>query len=304
MSVQAQPLAEPRPLLGVAWMLATGLCFVAVTAIVKHVGGRLPAPEAAFLRFVFGLILLSPVLLRLQRAEFDRGAWGLFAARGVVHTFGVMLWFYAMTSITLAEVTAMNYMNPLYVTVGAAFFLGETLHKRRLMAIGAALVGAFIILRPGFREILPGHIAMLGTAVFFAGSYLIAGRLAGRVKPSVVVAMMSVSVTIGLAPFAAAVWVAPTPEELAWLFATACFATLGHFTMTKAFAVAPMTVTQPVTFLQLVWSVLLGAVFFAEPVDGWVVLGGMIILAAVSFVTWREAVLKRRVTPVVNEPRF
>jgi len=60
-------------------------------------------------------------------------------------------------------------------------------------------------------------------------------------------------------------------------------------------------VTQPVTFLQLVWATALGAIVFAEPVDGWVVLGGLIILASVSFITWREAMVKRRaITPVVG----
>ena len=62
-----------------------------------------------------------------------------------------------------------------------------------------------------------------------------------------------------------------------------------------------MTVTQPVTFLQLVWSVLVGALFFAEPVDPWVVMGGAIIMGAVLFITWREAVLKRRVAPAGPE---
>jgi drug/metabolite transporter (DMT)-like permease len=285
-------------------MLVTGLNFVAVTAIVKHVGGRIPAAESAFLRFAMGLVFLLPVLVRLGGARFDRSTLILFTVRGAVHTFGVILWFFAMTNITLAEVTAMNYMNPLYVTVGAAFFLGETLHKRRLMAIAVALLGALIILRPGFRDLLPGHVAMLGAAVFFAGSYLIAGKLARQVKPTLIVAMMSITVTIGLAPFAVAVWVTPQLDELVWLFAVAGFATFGHFAMMKAFAAAPMTVTQPVTFLQLVWSVLLGALFFGEPVDGWVVLGGVLILSAVTFVTWREAVLKRRVTPVVNETKL
>jgi drug/metabolite transporter (DMT)-like permease len=285
-------------------MLVTGLNFVAVTAIVKHVGGRIPAAESAFLRFAMGLVFLLPVLVRLGGARFDRSTLILFTVRGAVHTFGVILWFFAMTNITLAEVTAMNYMNPLYVTVGAAFFLGETLHKRRLMAIAVALLGALIILRPGFRDLLPGHVAMLGAAVFFAGSYLIAGKLARQVKPTLIVAMMSITVTIGLTPFAVAVWVTPQLDELVWLFAVAGFATFGHFAMMKAFAAAPMTVTQPVTFLQLVWSVLLGALFFGEPVDGWVVLGGVLILSAVTFVTWREAVLKRRVTPVVNETKL
>ena len=74
----------------------------------------------------------------------------------------------------------------------------------------------------------------------------------------------------------------------------ACFATAGHYTMTLAFAAAPLTVTQPVTFLQLVWAVLLGALVFDEGFDGWVILGGTIIMAAVSFITWREAVARRR----------
>lgn len=285
-------------------MLVTGLNFVAVTAIVKHVGGRIPAAELAFLRYSLGLVFLIPILGRLFRVRFDREVLTLFAVRGAIHTLGVILWFFAMTNITLAEVTAINYLNPLFVTLGAVLVLGETLHKRRIIAIIAALVGALIILRPGFRDLEPGHFAMLATAVFFAGSYLITGRIMGRVTPLVVVAMLSLTVTIGLAPFAAAVWVTPQLDELAWMFAVAGFATLGHLTMTMAFNVAPMTVTQPVTFLQLVWSVLLGVLFFAEPVDGWVLFGGGVILSAVTFVTWREAVLKRRVTPVVNETKL
>jgi drug/metabolite transporter (DMT)-like permease len=59
--------------------------------------------------------------------------------------------------------------------------------------------------------------------------------------------------------------------------------------MTRAFACAPMTVTQPVTFLQLVWATALGWSVFGEAVDPWVILGGAIILAAVVFLTWRES---------------
>jgi len=54
----------------------------------------------------------------------------------------------------------------------------------------------------------------------------------------------------------------------------------------------------------LVWAVLLGAIVFGEPVDIWVVFGGVVILASVTFITWREAVMKRRpVTPVVHETK-
>ena len=69
----------------------------------------------------------------------------IFAFRGVVHTIAVTLWFYAMARIPIADVTAMNYLSPVYVTLGAALFLGETLAMRRLVAVLGALVGAMII---------------------------------------------------------------------------------------------------------------------------------------------------------------
>ena len=285
-------------------MFVTGLCFVAVTALVKNMGSRVPPAEAAFLRYLLGLVFLLPMLKDLREAHLTPRQWKLFGMRGMFHAGAVILWFYAMTRIPIAEVTAMNYLSPVYVTIGAAIFLGEKLAMRRIVAILIALFGAAIILRPGFREVSSGHLAMLVTAIVFAGSYLTAKIMAGEVKPTVVVAMLSIFVPIGLAPFAIAVWVTPSLNDLMLLFCVASFATAGHYTMTLAFAAAPVTVTQPITFLQLVWAVLLGAIVFGEPVDIWVVFGGIVILASVTFITWREAVMKRRpVTPVVHETK-
>lgn len=293
-----------NPLLGIFWMLVTGLCFVAVTAMVKYMGPRVPPAEAAFLRYLLGLVFLLPMLPAVRAARLTRRQWKLFTLRGAFHSVGVILWFYAMTRIPIAEVTAMNYLAPVYVTVGAALFLGEKLAARRIAAVLIALMGAAVILRPGFRAVEPGHVAMLVAAVVFAGSYLLAKIMADEVKPAVVVAMLSIFVTLGLAPFALADWVTPTLADLGLLFAVACFATAGHYTMTLAFASAPVTVTQPVTFLQLVWAVLLGVLVFAEPVDIWVLIGGGLILASVTFITWREAVLNRApVTPTTPETK-
>ena len=290
--------AHARPGWGVFWMVITGILFVGVTALVKTIGTRIPAAESAFLRYVMGLALLIPAIPAILRARISPRLWGVFCARGAVHTLGVALWFFAMARIPLADVTAMNYLSPIYVTLGAALFLGERLALRRLMAVVAALLGAVIILRPGLREVGPGHMAMLVTALTFGASYLLAKVATGRVQPVVVVTMLSLTVTIGLAPFALWNWVTPTWLELATLAAVAALATAGHFTMTLAFRAAPMAVTQPVTFLQLVWAVLLGALVFGEGVDLFVVLGGAVIFGSVSFITWREAVLKRRaITP-------
>jgi len=291
--------SQSRPTVGILWMLLTGALFVAVTATVKHVGSGMPAPESAFLRYALGLFFILPMLRPMWRAGLSRDAMLLFGARGLLHSLGVMLWFYAMTQIPLAEVTSMSYLTPVFVTIGAALFLGERLALRRLVAVGVALLGAVVILRPGVREVSSGHLAMLANGFLFSGSYLIAKTMADRVSPAVVVGWLSVTVTLGLAPFAWAVWIWPSMTQLAWLTLVAGFATAGHFTMTLALRAAPISVTQPVTFLQLVWAVMLGALVFGEPVDGWVIFGGLMILASISFITFREAMLKRRaLTPV------
>jgi drug/metabolite transporter (DMT)-like permease len=290
---------------GVLWMIFTGLLFVGVTALVKKLGTRIPAAESAFLRYVFGVLLLAPLFMQLSRVHFGKPIVGLFALRGFAHTFGVSLWFYAMARIPIADVTALNYLTPVYVTLGAALFLGERLALRRIVAVLAALIGAAIILRPGFRALEMGHLAMLVAAMFFSISYLSAKKLADEIEPALVVLVLSIAVSIGLFPMALAVWVTPTTWELAILFGVALLATLGHYTMTLALRAAPVMVTQPATFLQLVWAVLLGIVVFGEVFDIWVVVGGAVILASVSYMSWRETVIKRReVTPPSIATKF
>lgn len=283
-----------RPGRGIFWMVVTGLLFVSMTALVKAMGTRIPAPEAAFLRYALGLVFLLPMIPAMMRAPMTKRLWGIFVARGAVHTIGVSLWFFAMARIPLADVTAMGYLSPVFVTVGAALFLGERLALRRLLAVLAALVGALIVLRPGFRDIGPGHIALLINAVMFGTSYLLAKQATNAVSPAVVVGMLSLTVTIGLAPLALVDWIPPTMNEVLILFAVACVATAGHYTMMLAFQSAPLVMTQPATFLQLIWAVSMGALLFGEAVDPFVVLGGLVIVFAVSFISWREMVLKRR----------
>jgi drug/metabolite transporter (DMT)-like permease len=119
------------------------------------------------------------------------------------------------------------------------------------------------------------------------------------------VGILSVVVTLGLLPFAIWVWVPVSFAQVAWLAVVALAATSGHYCMTRAFAAAPISVTQPVVFLQLVWATMLGRFVFGERVDPYVLLGGAVIIGAVSYITWREAQLKRRaVTPGIGAAKL
>ena len=146
---------------GIGWMLITTVLFLGVTGIVRHVGSDLPNIEAAFLRYAFGVILILPMSSALWRTRIARRQWTLYGMRGALHAVGVMLWFYAMARIPIAEVTAIGYIAPIFVTIGAALFLGERMQWRRIGAVAAAFVGAIIILRPGFQELNNGQLALL-----------------------------------------------------------------------------------------------------------------------------------------------
>ncbi|OUD10377.1 EamA family transporter [Marivivens niveibacter] len=295
---------QSRPVQGVLWMLATGLCFVVVNGIVRYLGTALPAPQSAFIRFLWGFVFLLPVLAPVLKRGLSTEAWQRFTLRALLHTLAVSLWFYAMARISLAEVTAIGYLNPIVVTVGAALIFGEGFAWRRMMAISVAIIGALVVLRPGLRELSSGHFAQLGAALSFGASYLVAKTLTRYAPAGAVVAMLSAMVTIALAPLAIWLWEPVTLVQVLWLGGVAAFATAGHYCMTRAFAAAPMTVTQPVTFLQLVWASLMGWIVFHESIDPYVLLGGGMIIAAISYMTIREAQLRRRITPAPNQAKI
>ena len=290
---------------GIAWMVLTTFTFVFVTGIIRYLGSSLPAAESAFIRYAFGLIIMAPAIWKLAKRPPPKSLIKIGALRSLAHTGGVILWFYAMARIPIAEVTAIGYVTPIFVTIGAAIFLGERLRIRRVMGVLAGLIGAMIILRPGFNEISIGQLAQLSAAPLFATSYLMAKSLSGKASPQTIVAMLTVFCTLFLLPPALMDWQTPSSNELIWLFITAIGATLGHYSMTKALAAAPISVTQPITFLQLIWATALGILMFNEPIDPFVMLGGAIIVGAATFISYRESkVAKKQITPPASATKF
>jgi drug/metabolite transporter (DMT)-like permease len=276
------------------WMFLTGLCFVGVTVTVRYVGSGVPAAEAAFIRYLVGTLLLVPVFLQGYKRFHATGAVQMMLWRGIAHGFGVILWFYAMAHIPIAQVTALGYLTPVVVTVLAVMFLGEVVQMRRILAVVAGFIGVLIIVRPGFAEVSMGQIAQLATTPLFAISFILAKKLSDHVDPLLIVASLSLVCTLTLLPLALVNWVQPDLSEWLLLSLTAVLATLGHYTMTRAFMHAPIGALQPVSFLQLVWATLAGIVLFGEPVDQFVLLGGTILVGSAGYIAHRESVLARQ----------
>ena len=277
-------------------MVLTGVMFVGVTVAVRYLGTSMNPVQAGFIRYAFGLLMVLPLLSRAGVLSLHSKRIGFHALRGLAHGCGVMLWFFAMSRIPIAEVTALGFTAPVFTTLGAALFLRERLRSYRVIAMLAGFAGALLILRPGFREIDIGALAQVAAAPLFACSFLMAKSATRTESSTMIVVMLSVFCTLTLALPALAVWRTPTLEELELLFATAALATTGHYCMTRAFKAAEVSAVQPFTFLQLVWATLLGLMLFDEHPDLWIALGGALIVTAASWMAHREVQSQRRTT--------
>jgi len=277
-------------------MVLTTILFVGVTATVRYLEGEVPAPQAAFLRYAIGTLFLIPSLISLTKIKPDKPLLQKFILRGLVHSIGVTLWFYAMSVMPVAEVTAIGFLTYIFVSIGASIFLKEKLHRHRLAAILISFIGALIVLRPGFKIIESGQLGMLMATVVFTASYLIAKIVSKERSSSEIVAMLSIFTTIFLIPSAIYSWEPLSIKAFLILSFTALIATVGHITMTKAIKAAPMVVTQPILFLQLVWASMVGLFIFNEKFDPFVIIGGTIIMLCVCYVSYREHILGKKIT--------
>ena len=285
-----------QSIIGILWMVLTTILFVGVTATVRYLEGEVPAPQAAFLRYAIGTLFLIPSLISLTKIKPNKPLLQKFVLRGLVHSIGVTLWFYAMSVMPVAEVTAIGFLTYIFVSIGASIFLKEKLHRHRLAAILISFIGALIVLRPGFKIIESGQLGMLMATVVFTVSYLIAKIVSKERSSSEIVAMLSIFTTIFLIPSAIYSWEPLSIKAFLILSFTALIATVGHITMTKAIKAAPMVVTQPILFLQLVWASMVGLFIFNEKFDPFVILGGTIIMLCVCYVSYREHILGKKIT--------
>lgn len=292
--------AVPPNVQGMFWIALSGLIFSSFMALVRHVGATMDPIQTSFLRYGFGLLFLAPFFIKVRWPDVAAANWKLHTIRGLMHGTGVMLWFYAMSRIPLAEVTAIGFTNPVFATIGAVLFLGEKIRLPRIAAVVVGLFGALLIVRPGFAEVDPGAIAMLIAAPIFAASDLIAKLLTRNESGPAVVAYLSVFVTAVTFVPAMLVWQAPTAAEWMLTIAIAGLATLGHLAMMQGFKVGEISAVQSARFLQLLWSALIGYAMFAEAPGLYTWIGSGIIIASALFIAHRESKARRTGRPTVE----
>lgn len=272
------------------WMVVGGLCFSLLNTLARALSQQLDVYQAQFLRYLMGLLVMLPLVWRHGLAAYRPiNITGQFWC-GAVHTLGLLLWFTALPMIPLADMTAIGFTGPIFIMLGAAWFLGEPMRRDRWIAALIGFAGVLVVVLPKMTgEGGWYNLVMLASSPVFAASFLITKALTRYEKPGVIVLWQALTVTVLSLPMALPHWQAPNPEQWLGFVATGVLGTLGHYCLTRAFHIADISATQSLRFLDLVWASLLGWLVFADVPSPSTWAGALVILLATVWIARRES---------------
>jgi drug/metabolite transporter (DMT)-like permease len=286
---------------GMLWMAAGGFLFSILNTIVRSIAMQMDPFEVQFLRYLFGLIVMLPWVFKAgPRNYWPTDVKGQFW-RGGVHTVGMVLWFIALPKIPLADMTAISFTGPIFIMIGASWFLGEPMRRDRWIAALIGFTGVVVVVAPKMSGAGGGyHLVMLASAPLFAASFLITKALTRYEKATVIVFWQALTVSLFSLPLALLHWQNPSLWQWVGFFIAGILGSVGHYCWTRAFHAADISSTQSLRFLDLVWTSALGWLIFSDIPSQSTWLGAIVILAATVWIARREG--QRPVKAPMDEP--
>jgi drug/metabolite transporter (DMT)-like permease len=243
--------------------------------------------QIVWLRFVSQALLVGGGLIMARRALLTSAHIKLHMLRGLATTFSSYMFFLGIIYLPLADATALIQLGPVMVTLGAVFVLGETIGRRRIVAIVVAFLGAMLIIRPGSSVMSPASaFPMLGAVGFTV--YALATRFVRSDGPWTALFLQGVFGTMFSSLLVPFFWQPIALADAPAVAALVGFGILGHLLMIRAFAAAPAGDIAPYGYAGLLFAVIFGLVLFGETPDGVTFLGAVVIVTAGIYVWYRE----------------
>jgi drug/metabolite transporter (DMT)-like permease len=295
-----------RPILGIALKLASLVLFAGMTVCVKLLGQAIPIGQTIFVRglvsiLVVGLIAWHTGRLQLLKTNNLRS----HALRSLSGTASMFCLFAAVTMIPLADVTAISFTSPMFLTVLAMVFLGERIHRFRWTALGLGFVGVLIMIGPhlSFAEGASlGFMVALGAAMFSAVAMVFLRKMSIGEHALTITFYFSLTFMFCAAFTAIRGW--PMPTSMQWLLIVLAglFGVFGQLLMTYSYRYAQASAIAPLDYSSMIMAVILGYVFFDEIPSTSVWVGAPMVVGGGLIILWREYALKKRLSPASPEP--
>lgn len=298
-------VAMPARALDKSVALALGLTIASaavaalMAAFVKLTAEHLPVYQIIWLRTMIAITILGPLLMRKGVSGFQTGRPGLLAMRSCNAVAIMLLNFYGFAYLPLAQVTAIHFTKPLFLTVLAALFLAEPVRKRRGTATLIGFLGILVIVQPGADMNPIALIAVAGAFLMAVGTVMVK-KLSETTEARTLVFYSSLTASVCLAPFALNDWVSPTSTEWAMVLGIGLLGTLAQTMMIRAYALAEATLVAPFDYTRILFAGAYGFLFFSTVPSVWTLLGAVIIIGSTLYIAFRASKLGRKIDPTAE----
>ena len=274
---------------GALMMLGATACFAVMGAIVKLLSARHAFLELMFFRNALSLPIVLAAGLRTGALLRTRRLGG-HAVRAVSGLMGMGCAFLALSLLPLADQTALNYTQPLFIILLAIPWLGERPGPARWAAVLIGFAGVLVIaagqgLGSGSGLVAGYGVAALG-GFFGALSTMLVRQLSATEASTTIVlwqALLMTAMTAVALPF---VWTAPGWADLGLLVLVGLIGGAGQVLNTEAFASAQVSSLGPYTYTGLLWAGLLGWMVWGEA-PGLAMLAGSALIVGAGFLVLR-----------------
>ncbi|MEM1128358.1 MAG: DMT family transporter [Bacteroidota bacterium] len=271
---------------GVRYMVVAAFLFSVMSLFVKLIGPRIPSAQVVLIRNAFSL---GATYWMLRQAGVR--PWGtrrgLLVVRGAVGFVALLCFFYAIPRLPLADVTVIQFTNPVFTALLGAVFLGEYLKRREVALAVLSLLGVVLVAQPSIlfgarAEALDPQAALiaLAGAVLAAGAYITIRRLSATEHHLVIVFYFPLISVPAALPFLwfEAVW--PTLTEWALLLGIGVLTQAAQISLTKGLRAERAGKAMSLSYVQILFAALWGFLFFGEVPDLLSVLGALLIVGS------------------------
>lgn len=269
--------------LGVLLALLSYTLYSFGDAMTKAFSGQLSVFEINFFINVFAVVpamLTKPVDTK-WRDTFKLSSPRLMHLRSLAYTLATMGFIYALTTIPIAEAYSLAFLAPLFVTLLSVVVLKEHVSPMRWLLVALSFIGVLIVVRPGFRELQLGHFAAVFSAFNVAAATTILRVLSGKEKQLSIIAMNGAyqlvfcGVLMFVVGFGALGWF-----DLARLAIIGLLGGMAQILVIRGLQTASASQVGPTQYVQILWAVIFGAVFYHEFPDQLGYVGLALLVAA------------------------
>ena len=267
---------------GALAMVASAVLFASMAAMVSLAARELGNAEIVFFRHFIMLVFLLPWLARGGRRALATHDLRGHLVRGLAGVAAVACYFYAIARLRLADAVLLNQSLPLFIPIVERGWLGERIPGRLWRVLALGFGGLLLILRPGIGVFQPAAVVGLASAVFAAISQVGIRRLTRTEPLTRIIFYFGLVASVVALPPAVHWWTTPSLRTWAILLLMGIFATVGQFTLTRAYYHAPAARVGPFLYAGPVFAGFLDWLIWGRLPDALFVAGAAVVIASAT----------------------